>query len=198
MNTHVAAHPGWQQLVDYWLGDTDAEATASIDRHLMHCDECGARFDEVVALSRGVHEAFARGKVGAVLSAAFVERLKAAGRRVREYHLPHNGSVACSVAPGDELSVSHIAAPLAGVQRVDAVLAYSLDPAREERLRDVPFDAAAGEVLFVPRFETLRQLPSHELVLRLLAVDAGAERELGHYTFRHRGAEGGPAAGDPG
>ena len=175
-------------LVDYWLGDIDDPATETIDAHLMQCNACGAALDDVIALARGVKDAFHRGAVPSMLSAPFVERLKAAGLRVREYHVPHNGSVACSVAPEDDLLVSHLAAPLHGVVRLDAMLALSFLPDHEERLRDIPFDAATGEVLFTPKMVEVREHPSHELTVRLLAIDAAGEREVGHYTFHHQAA----------
>ena len=184
----VSLHPEWDALVDYWLGDTDAAAAEAIDAHLMQCDECGSAFDEVVALARGVKEAFRGGAVPSMLSAAFVERLKSTGRRVREYRVPHNGSVVCGVAPEDDLLVSHLSAPLLGVTRLDAVFARSFAPGQESRLNDIPFDAANGEVLFAPKLAEVRALPSHEMVVRLLAVDAAGEREVGHYTFRHQAA----------
>jgi hypothetical protein len=188
MNTSIGAHPDWDTLVEYWLGDTDAAAAEAIDEHLMHCDACGAAFDEVVSLSHGVKDTFARGAVPSMLTAAFVERLKAAGRRVREYRVPLNGSVTCSVAPDDDLLVSRLAAPLHGVTRLDAVFALSFAPGREERLQDIPFDAAAGEVVFAPKLSEVLQHPTHDFVVRLVAVDAAGERELGHYTFHHRAA----------
>jgi hypothetical protein len=184
----VVLHPEWETLVDYWLGDTDAAATEAIDAHLMQCDACGHAFDEVVALARGVKEAFRGGAVPSMLSAPFVERLKSAGRHVREYRVPHNGSVVCSVAPEDDLLVSHLAVPLQGVTRLDAVFALSLTPGRESRVNDIPFDAAGGEVLFVPKLTEVRALPSHQLIVRLLAVDGAGEREVGHYTFHHQAA----------
>ena len=189
MNTVRPAptHLDWDTLVDYWLGDTDAAASEAIETHLMHCDACGATFDEVVSLARGVRDAFAHSAVPSMLSAAFVERLKAAGRRVREYRVPHNGGVVCSVAPDDDVLVGRMAVPLAGVTRVDAVFALSFMPGHEERLHDIPFDTASGEVLMAPKLVEVRQHPTHQLVVRLLAVDAAGERELGHYTFNHRG-----------
>ena len=186
-NDAVRTHPGWHTLMDYWLGDTDTPLTHSIDEHLMHCDACGAVFDQVVALSQGVRDAFRRGAVAAVLSQTFVDRLRAAGLRLREHRVPHNGSVVCSVGPDDDLLIGRIAAPLHGVSRVDALLTFSFDPAREERLLDIPFDAAAGEVLLAPQLDEVRRQPTHEMRVRLLAVDAGSEREIGHYTFRHQG-----------
>lgn len=181
-------HPDWDALVDYWLGDADAAATEAIDAHLLQCDACGAAFDDVVALARGVKAAFAHGAVPSMVSTAFVERLKAAGRRVREYHVPHNGSVACSVAPDDEVLVSHMAAPLQGVTRVDAVFSLSFQTGHPQRVRDIPFDAAAGAVVMLPKLAEVRQHPTHRMVVRLLAVDAAGERELGHYTFNHQAA----------
>lgn len=185
--TAPTPHLDWPQLVGYWLGDGDAAATEAIDEHLMQCDDCGARLDEVVALSRGVRDAFAGGRVASILSAPFVDALKAAGHRIREYRVPPDGSVNCAVGPDDELLVSRIGVPgaaLAGVERLDALFALSLG--HQERLSDIPFDAAAGEVVFAPRLETVRTLPSHDLVVRLLAVGAAGEREIGRYTFHHQ------------
>ncbi len=75
------------------------------------------------------------------------------------------------------------------MQRVDALLRLSLDPGREERLVDLPFDPQAGEVVVAPRVETLRGLPSHELQIRLLAVGEDGEREIGRYAFQHDAAD---------
>ncbi|HEX6020280.1 MAG TPA: zf-HC2 domain-containing protein [Burkholderiaceae bacterium] len=183
-----AAHIDRDTLTDYWLGDTDAEATESIDAHLMGCDACGAQLDELIALARGVRAAFDHGEVRAAVTGAFVERLEAAGRQVHEYRVPHNGSVVCSLAPGDDQLISRLDAPLAGVTRIDAEFAYSFAPGRPERLRDIPFDAAGGEVLFAPKMSFVRQLSSHDFVVRLLAVDDSGERELGRYTFHHQAA----------
>jgi hypothetical protein len=179
-------HLGLDALLDYWLGDADAAATEFIDAHLMQCDDCGAALDEVVALARGVKEAFHRGLVPSMLSARFVERLKAAGRRVREYRVSHNGSVSCSVGPDDDMLVAHLVAPLQGVTRLDAAFKAPFIAGGEERLSDIPFDAASGEVLFTPNMAEVRRYPTHQMVVRLLAVDAAGERELGRYTFNHQ------------
>jgi hypothetical protein len=180
------SHLEFDTLVEYWLGDTDAAATEAIDAHLMQCDACGTVLEDVVALARGTREAFQRGAVPSMLSAPFVERLKATGRRVREYRAPHNGSVACSVGPADDMLVAHLAAPLRDVTRLDAVFTFSFVPGHEERLSDIPFDAAGGEVLFTPKMTEVRLHPTHEVLVRLLAVDAAGEREVGRYTFHHQ------------
>jgi hypothetical protein len=181
-----ASHVEFDALVDYWLGDTDAAATEAIDAHLMTCDACGAVLDDAMALARATKEAFQRGAVPSMLSAPFVERLKAAGRRVREYRVPHNGSVACAVGPNDDMLVAHLAAPLRDVARLDAVFTFSFVPGHVDRLSDIPFDAATGEVLFTPKMTEVRLHPTHEMLVRLFAVDAAGEREVGHYTFHHQ------------
>lgn len=184
--TRTAPHPDWQALVDYWLGDTDAAATEAIDEHLLRCDECGAVFDEIVALARGVRDAFSHGLVPSVITPGLVARVKASGRHVREYAVPAGGGVQCAVAPDDELLVSRLQAPLAGVRRLDALISVSLAPSEEQRLQDLPFDAEAGELLLAHKLAEVRRLPSHDVTLRLLSVDDAGEREIARYTFRHR------------
>jgi len=184
--TRTAPHPDWQALVDYWLGDTDAAATEAIDEHLLRCDDCGAVFDEIVALARGVRDAFSRGLVPSALTPDLVARVKASGRRVREYAVPPGGSVHCAVAPDDELLVSRMRAPLAGVRRLDALFSFSFAPGEAQRLQDLPFDPEAGELLLAHKLAEVRRLPSHDVTLRLLSVDDAGEREIARYTFHHR------------
>ncbi|MBI5256779.1 MAG: hypothetical protein HY855_09780 [Burkholderiales bacterium] len=185
MNARVK-HPSAATLLDYWLHDSDAATTDAVDEHLMQCDACGQRLDDLVALGDGVRTAFRAGAVAAVTSAAFVRHLAAQGLKLREYRLPPEGSVNCTVAPDDELLVSRLEAPLQGVQRVDAVAHSSIEPGVQHRLQDIPFDPQAGEVLYLPRLAEVRQLPAHTLTLTLLAVAPGEARTLGHYTFCHQ------------
>jgi hypothetical protein len=174
----------FERLVDYWLGDVDAAVTDAIDEHLLGCDSCGARLDEVIALAGGVRAAFDAGRVGTFVTAAFVAALAARGKRVREYRVPLNGSVACGIAPDDDLVVGRLQLPaLAGVTRLDALL--RTDEGEVRRIEDVPFDRATGEVLNLPQPAMLRRLMTQRRVIRLLAVDAGGERVVGDYTLNH-------------
>jgi hypothetical protein len=182
----LADHLSIDTLLDYWLHDSDAASTDAVDEHLMRCDACGERLDELIALGEGVCEALRAGAVAMVTSEAFVQRLAGRGLRVREYRLPHNGSVNCSVAPDDELLVSRLAAPLQGVQRLDARAQLSTEPGVQHELPDVPFDPRTGEVVVVSKLAAVRRLPAYTLQLTLLAVDEGGTRELGRYTFHHR------------
>ena len=184
--TATTSHPSVDVLLDYWLHDSDAATTDSVDEHLMQCEACGEVLDGLIALGDGVRAAFRAGAVSAVTSDAFVRRLAERGLRVREYRLPHNGSVNCTVAPEDELLVAHLEAPLRGVERLDALAQLSTEPGVQHRLEDIPFDPRVGEVLYVPKLAEVRHLPAHVAQVTLLAVESGGTREVGRYTFRHR------------
>jgi hypothetical protein len=181
-----SSHPSIDALVDYWLDDGDAAAIEAIDEHLMECEPCGRALDDLVALGDGVRAAFRSGAVSAMASDAFLKRVVGRGVHVREYRLPRNGSVNCTVGPDDELLVAHLETPLQGVERLDAVVTLSFEPDVQHRLQDVPFDSQAGEVLWLPKLGLVRNAPAHTAEVTLLSVDAGAPRELGRYTFRHR------------
>lgn len=179
-------HPSIDMLLDYWLQDSDGASADAMDEHLMQCDACGQVLDGLIALGNAVRVAFRAGAVSAVTSGAFVQRLSGQGLQLREYRLPHNGSVNCTVAPEDELLVSHLEAPLQGIERLDALAQLSIEPDVQHRLHDIPFDPQAGEVLYVPKLAEVRQLPAHTMQLTLLAVESGGTREVGRYTFHHR------------
>lgn len=171
-------------LLEYWLGELDEAREAQLDEHLLGCDRCSANLQSLVDIADGVRAAMRAGSVGAVFPEAFLKQLAAQGLRLREYHVPHNGSVNCTVAPDDDLLISRLDAPLAGVERLD--LERWVDESADiERLRDVPFDAAAGEVVFTSRMEQIRALPASTMRVRLLAVGPSGERLVGQYTFNH-------------
>ena len=186
MSAQAPNHPSIEALLDYWLDDSDAAATEAIDEHLMQCEACGRALDDLVALGDGVRAAFRSGAVSAMASDAFLQRVVDHGGQVREYRLPHNGSVNCTVGPDDELLVAHLETPLQDVDRLDAVVTLSFEPDVQHRLQDVPFDARAGEVLWMPKFGLIRNAPAHTAEVTLLSVDAGGAHELGRYTFHHQ------------
>ena len=171
-------------LVEYWLGELDEATELRLDEHLLGCGACSAALAEIVALAGGIRTAFERGAVRAFLSDAFVRRLVAAGVRLREYRVPLNGSVDCTVTPEDDLVVSRLEAPLAGVTRLDAAVRLAQD-APEQVFHDIPFDAGRGEVVVAPSIAHLRTLPSYQHRVRLIRVEPGAEQVIGEYVFNH-------------
>jgi hypothetical protein len=176
------SHTDFATLLDYWLGELDESREAAIEEHYLGCAACSAQLAEVEAMAEGVRRAFAAGGIRAVLTPAFVERLRSRGLRLREYRVPCNGSVNCSVAPEDDVLLSRLEVPLEGVERIDLVVTAA---AGDLRVEDIPFDAASGEVVVAPSIAYIRTLPAHRRVMRLLAVGPDGERVLGDYTFNH-------------
>jgi hypothetical protein len=170
-------------LLGYWLGENVAEE-AALEEHLMGCAHCTARLESLVRLGQGIRAATRAGHVHGVLSAAFVDALRRDGLRVREYRVPAGGSVACTVTPDDDLVVSYLGASLQDVQRLDLVF-EDLPSGTAMRMTDVAFDPAAAEVVLAPNVAMLRQFDTGVRRARLIAVQDGAERELGTYTFDH-------------
>ena len=183
----MSDHIDLEKLVAYWLGDLPAAEGETVEEHFFACASCASRLEWLAALSDGVGATVRRGRAGLFVSGRFIEALTQAGLRLREYRLDAGGSVNCTIRTDDDAVVSRIRAPLANVKRLDALRRVSVDGVDEpeERLADVPFDAAAGEVLFIPTPSALKKMPSHTLRLRLVAVDEAGERALGDCTFRH-------------
>jgi len=171
-------------LVEYWLGELDVAQENRIDEHLLGCGHCSGALQELVDVSEGIRAAVGTGAVETIVTDSHVQRLAAAGLKLREYRVPHNGSVHCTAAPEDDLLVTRLEAPLAGVERLDFERLGSGGQVIE-RLRDVPFNATAGEVVFTPEIERVRALPAMTLRIRLVAVAPGGERVVGNYALHH-------------
>lgn len=179
----------FEELTAYWLGELESAKAERLEEHVFACADCARRLEWLARLSDGVRAAVRTGRVGLFVSRSFVEALAQAGLRLREYGLEPGGSVNCTIGADDDAVLSRIRAPLAGAKRVDVLRRLSVGAQEhEDRVADVPFDPAAGEVLFLPSPAALKAMPSHTLQVRLVAVDEAGERPLGEYTFRHTAA----------
>ncbi len=174
----------WETLLAYWLGELDADAAAQAEEHYLGCAQCSQRLEQLAAMADGVRTLARNSGVNMVVEDRFVRRLRDEGRNVREYRLPLNGSVNCTITPEDDFVIGRLEAPLAGVQRIDMVMNYDFLE-NEMRQEDVPFVAASGAVVFCPSIDMLRAAPASVMKVRLLAVDDGGEHTLGEYTFNH-------------
>lgn len=185
MNNAACKSPlDWSTLLAYWLGEQDPDSEARTEEHYLGCAQCSRRLEELAALAEGVRALAHAGGLDAVITEQFVRRQEERGLHVREYRVPLNGSVNCTVAPEDDIVVARLEAPLAGVTRLDMVN-VGPDGKSEIRHDDIPFVADSGSVVFSTSISALRALPATTLRVRLLAVDTHGERTLGEYTFNH-------------
>jgi hypothetical protein len=175
---------GFETLVAYWLGEVPEKREATLEEHLFACAHCSRQLEQLVALAAGVRAAVEGGRVSMVVSGHFVESMKQAGLRLREYRLEPGGSVNCTIRAEDDAVVSCLRAPLAGVNRLDVVSVLG-GGEPEVRLTDVPFDAEAGELLVVPSAAWLKTMPAFTMRMRLIDVGEKGEAPLGEYTFIH-------------
>jgi len=171
-------------LEDYWLADLSSSEEDAVEQHLLACDECSGRLRHVIGLADGIRAVTRGGTLRVVVTDAFLNRLTQEGLRVREYRVTPGGRVACTVAADDDLVVGRFVAPLGGVARVD-LAQYDAEEREVQRFRDLPFDPAAGEVLFTARTDVLRTLQATVQRYRLIAVETSGERVLAEYTFAH-------------
>lgn len=188
MSANACTRPIDREVLEaYWLGELEPAESAAIEEHWFGCAICAQRLQQFADLASGVRTALGRGLLQAVVTPAFVEELKRRGMRVREYRVGPGQRVACTIAAEDDAVVGRMAAPLAGVGCVDLLQAVDLGGGRVEhgRAHDVPYDPASGEVVSMPAAAALRAMPAHTVHVRLVAVDGGAERLLGEYTFVH-------------
>jgi hypothetical protein len=181
------AHPSFEQLVAYWLDALPAAELDTVESHYLGCGECSARLAGLAGLGSELRAIAAQGAAPAVFPAAFIDRLRSAGVRFREYRMGPGGSVLCTIRPEDDLVLARLEAPLAGVERLDFVFEETEGGAtRRMRFEDVPFDRAAGAVMVMPDSPAMRSLGVAIARASLVAVEPGGERVLGRYTFNHR------------
>ena len=181
-------------LADYWLGSLPEAEDDAVEEHLFQCDECGARLREVIALADGLRNLAREGSLRMVVSDAFLRRVAEEGLRVREYAPPRGGSVQCTVSAEDDFLIGRLATDLKGSRRVDLALCDE-HGAEQARLRDIPVNPSAGDVILQESITLAKAMPTSTMIARLLVVDdAGGEQLLGEYTFNHTRSLPGPGA----
>jgi hypothetical protein len=175
-------------LADYWLAALTTAEEESVEEHLLSCDECGARLQQIIALGDGIHDLARRGNLLMVVSDEFLKRVAAEGLRVREYAPPRGGSVQCTVSLEDDFLVGRLTADLTEAKRIDLAIC---DKAGTEmfRLADIPYNPQAGSVVFQQSIGYAKAASSEVMIARLVGVDGQSEptREhlIGEYTFIH-------------
>lgn len=170
-------------LIDYWAdrGATDE----ALEEHVFECAACTARLAWLAALAAAMPAAVERrGGRALLLTGDAAEHLERRGVRMRHYRCPPNASVACTVAPDDDLVVSWIPVDVADDETLDGVL-LAPDDRELFRFDDGAVDRGRGELIIAHAAEALLSLPDSALRLRLSATGPRGRRELGECLFNH-------------
>jgi anti-sigma factor RsiW len=180
-------HLDFERLAAYWLGELPAAEAEEAEEHFFACEACAGMLEWLAELADGVRTAVRAGALGMVVTQPFVEAMKRAGMRLREYRTDSGMTTHCTIRADEDAVISRIRAPLTGVTRVDMVTGIEVrDVAQGDvRAEDVPFDATSGEVIFIPPPAALKKMPAHTIRVKLLAVEGAGERVIGDYTFAH-------------
>jgi anti-sigma factor RsiW len=180
-------HLDFEKLAAYWLDELSAGDAETAEEHFFACTACAGRLEWLAELSHGVRSAVRTGALGMVVSAPFVEAMKRAGMRLREYRTDPDTTTNCTIRADEDAVISRLRAPLTGVTRLDMMNRVEVAGVAqgEVRVEDVPFDAASGELVFIPPPAQLKKMPAHRLRVKLVAVEDVGERVLGEYTFAH-------------
>jgi hypothetical protein len=187
-------------LADYWLAALAGSEEEAVELHLLDCDQCGARLREVIALAEGIRNLAREGSLRMVVSDAFLQRAEEEGLRVRQYAPPPGGSVECTVTAEDDILIGRLVANLTGAKRVDLCICDERG-VEQLRLPDIPVHSGASNVVYQESITFARAMPTSKMIARLVTFDeAGGERLLGEYTFKHTRSLRGPGAWvvDPG
>lgn len=185
MSASACVEPlGFAVLIDYWLGDLAPNQEERVEEHFLGCGACSDRIGDLVTLTRGVRSLAHRGVIRAVVTSAFLERLIDDGLRVREYRMAPGGRVECTVTPSDDLVAARLTADLRGAQHIDLVKCDA-EGREEQRLKDIPVNRSAREIVLLERIDRIRALPARVQRVRLVASAPGDERLLAEYTFVH-------------
>ncbi len=79
---------------------------------------------------------------------------------------------------------ARLTADLRGTAHVDLVKC-DIEGREEQRLKDIPVNPSAEEIVLLERIDRIRALPACVQRVRLVASAAGDERLLAEYTFVH-------------
>lgn len=179
-------------LADYWLAALSDSEEEAVEEHLFACDECGTRLREVMALAEGVRDVARAGSLRMIASDAYLQRMQQEGLQVRQYAPPTGGSVQCTVTSEDDILIGRLAANLNDVGRLDLTMCYE-HGVEQLRMRDIPVHPEASSVIYQESIAFAKAAPTRKFIARLVTVDeAGGERLLGEYTFKHTRSLPGP------
>ena len=169
-------------LLAWWLDELDEKESEEVEAHLFECDDCVARLRELLRLRAAVKDALLQGHVAGAVSSQFIGKLRDDGLRVREYRVEAGASVACTIAPDDDVLVSCLQAPLGGIRQLDLEFETQDGTFRSTH---IAFDAGANVVNVIAPTAAVKKMGVETQRMRLYAVAPGSERLVGEYTFNH-------------
>jgi hypothetical protein len=177
-----------EDLVAYRCGDLDADAEGAIEAHYFGCPSCAGTLTWLHGLSDAVATSLRQGLFDVVITPATVEHLERAGAVLRKYDVHLAAPVACTSAPGEDMTIVRLHPPLrAGVPLT--LEAEFLDHASGQTFRqELPVfqDQGTGEIVLGLASELQRTLGHTRVTLTVRYGEAGPGGETaGPFEMNH-------------
>jgi hypothetical protein len=177
-----------EDLVAYRCGDLEADAERAVEAHYFGCPSCAGTLTWLQALSDALATSLRKGLFDVVITTATVERLERAGAVLRQYDVHLAAPVACTSAPGEDMTIVKLHPPLrAGVPLTLDV--EFLDRASGQSFRqELPVfqDQRTGQIVLGLASELQRTLGHTRVTLTVRYGEAGhAGETAGPFEMNH-------------
>ncbi len=180
-------HIPLQQLIAYRFGELGAEEEAELEAHYFACDACTQTLSWLEHAGQAIVTAMRQGWFDVALTREAVERLEASGSVIRRYDLSPGDSVACTAAPGEDMTVVTLLPPLRPNQAV-TVRARFVDPQSNAPTQlDYPViqDQKTGEIVLAFAGAGMRALGHMQVSLSVHFGDDASGETVGPFTMNH-------------
>ena len=167
------SHVTFDQLVDLWLGDAEADP---IDEHVFACDACSAQYVQLADLCTALG-----GFLPPVISHALRDRMVSRGARIHVTPVDAGVIADATFANDLDLLVHALRGDFSRAERID--LAIILADGTERLLERVPFDARTGEVLIACQRHYRDAYPGDPDFVLVVTEGGGTRRA--RYSVRH-------------
>ena len=177
-----------EDLLAYVCRDLDADAEAGIEAHYFDCAHCAATLGWLQGLSESVVTSLRQGLFDVTITPATVRRLESAGSVLRRYDIHPGQPVACTSAPGEDMTIVTMHPPLRAGTPVTLQIEF-LDRASGQKM-DVELpafqDQKTGEIVIGLSGELQRALGHTRVTLMVHYGDrSDSAQTAGPFEMNH-------------
>lgn len=171
----------FESLVSYWAGDLGAAETDDVEAHVFACATCTTMSERIAAVTEKM-----RSLEPAVISAARLGELRAAGRRIQD-NVVAPGARNRVVFSAQEFIVHHLGGlDLTDVDRVGLVVRADGTDHVVTEFPSAPFDAASGEILIACQRHFVVFPPN--IAFEVTTFARGEAKNVTRYVVEHEWA----------
>jgi hypothetical protein len=187
MNAPCTAPLALDELLAYHRGELEASHEEAVEAHYFGCEFCSERLAWLEQLGSGVAGALRRGLLDVAITRESVDRLERTGAVVRKYEVQAGQSVNCTIAPGEDMTVATLRAPLRPNVPVTLLLDV-LDRASGRQMQELHpafQDQRTGEIIFSLGGEDLRAVGDVRFTISVRYGEGPDAETAGPFVMNH-------------